>query len=81
MLCGIEEAYNVFVTGMNRGITVAIAVYRYCLVFYPFAFIGDTFKQRLERNILNRIVFGIKRLAYKYGNQTLLLLKATVAST
>ena len=56
--CFMEEFFNLFVQGMNRGITVGIAVYRYILVFYPFKCVGSfsTLNARILGIILGRII-------------------------
>ena len=56
ILCGIEEGYNVVITGMNRGITVGIAVYRYCLVYYPYTYIGENLQKKLRKKIIGVII-------------------------
>ena len=55
-VCGLEEGFNTAITGMNRGLTVAIAVYRYCLVFYPYSYIGDHAQRRLKLNTIGIII-------------------------
>ena len=57
VLCSIEEGYNIAITGMNRGITVGIAVYRYILVFYPHTNIGEYAQKNLRKKIVG-IIFG-----------------------
>ena len=49
--------------GANRGITVAIAVYRYCLIFYPYSYVEPLKKKMLELKILSMIfAFGAANL-------------------
>ena len=43
-VCILETSFNNFVSAMNRSITVAIALYRYALIFYPYFFIDKTNK-------------------------------------
>ena len=47
----MEEGYNVSIFGMNRGLTVALAVYRYCLVFYPLRYVDPLQKKSLENKL------------------------------
>ena len=57
-LCFAEEVYNLFVTGVNRGITVSIAVYRFCLVFFPYSFLDPLNKKKLNLSVLT-ILLGM----------------------
>ena len=65
VLCGIEEGYNTVITGMNRGITVGIAVYRYILVFYPHTNIGEYAQKNLRRKVMG-IIFGTEAFKQSY---------------
>ena len=52
VLCLLETGYNTFLTTSNRSIPMAIAIYRYCCVFYS-TWLLDVFKKKnLERIIL-----------------------------
>ena len=55
-LCLVEEGFHVFISGMNRGITVAIALYRYCLIFYPLSYVDSRRLKDLERNMMKLIL-------------------------
>ena len=64
-LCFAEEAYNSFMIGANRGITVAIAVYRFCLIFFPYSYV-----EPLKMRVLEWKMFGTM---FAYGAINLII--------
>ena len=64
-ICMAEAAYNYFMTGMNRAIPVAIAVYRYCLVFHAYFFVSTRRKKALEV-LLTTYLIGKLFKAFKF---------------
>ena len=52
VLCLLETGYNTFMTTSNRSIPMAIAIYRYCCVFYNNWLLDISNKKILERSIL-----------------------------
>ena len=59
-LCSLVVGYHLNMTSMNRGIPIAIAVYRYCCVFHD-SIIKDPRKNWTLQNLL----FGI--IAFNVG--------------
>ena len=51
-MCLLETGYNTFMTTSNRCIPMAIAIYRYCCVFYSTWLLSAFNKRSLERMIL-----------------------------
>jgi len=51
LLCLVEGAYITFMTTINRCIPVAIAIYRYCCVFYSTWLLSPFNRRSLERLI------------------------------
>ena len=52
VLCLLEAGYNTFMTTSNRCIPSAIAIYRYCCVFYSTWLLSAYNRRTLERIIL-----------------------------
>ena len=51
-LCFVEEGFNVFISGMNRGITVTIALFRYCLIFHPYSYMDASKMKDLQSKMI-----------------------------
>ena len=67
-VCLVEAGYAYLMTSLNRAIPVAIAVYRYCLVFHPYFFMTPKSKK----------ILGIILLFYIMGDNLLKTFKITI---
>ena len=57
-LCMFEGAYYVAMTSMNRGLPIAIAVYRYCCVFHDKVIKSPNKKQAVQNLLVWFIVIN-----------------------